>query len=501
MATPEVLSKILHVKPLHIRTRNRGKFLPNGDEIFQLSDTGHQQTSIWIWLVDVFELPDSVDRTQVINNLTKGLESALGDYPELTGTMHFDNENKRIVIKKTPEAFTELHIKDASEEDAIPSYAWFHEHDYPVHRLEVAHLIPPSAAALPMFIAKDLETPGPVAAAFQATFIEGGVIIGSAISHQVCDGLGVDAFCTTWAAYSKAATTGEPAGLRPDIPPQDLFTAASKPTPEEWEKLRGRFPALQYHTAPPPPPPAGFMPPGVTTRVFHFPRSKLARLKAECSVGLPSGGIEFISSYDAIAALWWRVMLRARQPYVGYKDEATTRAVHAVNMRGRGEEPISDRFIGCSVAFPFSDALTVGCVLGPRETTLPMLARMVRGATAQVTPDYIRGQVNWAAGSPDLRWNLLNLSWIRGSDCMGLGWHDMKPYTSHDYGFGLPSGFRWPQMALEGFFFMLPSRAGNKGAHADEGFEVMFCVEESCFPRVEADEELLAYCEQRGLGA
>lgn len=507
MATPVTLSRVEHVKPHRIATRNRGEVLPNGDEIFQLSDTGHQQQSMWVWLVDVFELPDSTDRETIVANLIKGLEQALGDHPELMGTMHFDNEAKRIIVKRPQDSSTALHIKDTTtkanainEKDRVPSYAWFHEQDYPVHRLEVAQLIPTEAASLPMVVAQDLDTPGPVVAAFQATFIDGGVIIGSAISHQVSDGLGVDAFCSTWAAYSKAATTGQPVNLKADIPPQSLFTAPIKPTFDEWEKLRGKFPSLKYNTAPPPPPPAGFIP-TVTTRVFYFSRSKLSKLKADCSVGLPADNVEFISSYDAIAALWWRVMLRARRPYVNYDDGTATRAVHAVNLRQRVEKPISSRFIGSSVALPYSDALTVGQVLGPHETTLPMLARTVRRITAQVTPEYIKDQVAWAAGGPDLRWNQLDLPWVRGTDCMGLGWHDMKPYTAHDYGFGLPSGFRWPQMDFESFFFMMPSRAGNKGAGPDEGFEVTFSVEESCFPSVAADEELLSYCEQRGLGS
>lgn len=505
MATPDTLSRVIRVKPENVATVNRGEMLPNGDEIFQLSDTGHQQQSMWVWLVDVFELPPSTDREQVVANLVKGLERALGDHPELTGTMHFDNEAKRIMIKRPQDSSTALHIKDATkitdEKDKIPSYAWFHEQDYPVHRLEVGQLIAPEASSLPMVVAQDVDTPGPVVAAFQATFIEGGVIMGSAISHQVSDGLGVDAFCTTWAAYSKEATTGQPANLAVEIPPQNLFTAAVKPSSEEWNKLQGKYPSLKYNTAPPPAPPADFVPPVVTTRVFHFPRSKLAKLKAECSAGLPADGVKFISSYDAVAALWWRAMLRARQPYVNHSDDTKTSAVHAVNLRKRVESPISSRFIGSSVALPYSDTLTVGEVLGPRETALPKLARLVRGITAQVTPDYIKYQVAWAAGGPDLRWNQLDLPWVRGTDCMGLGWHDMQPYISHDYGFGLPTGFRWPQMAFESFFFMLPSRANNKGAGPDEGFEVTFSVEESCFPSVAADEELLAYCEQRGLGS
>ncbi|KAI1337571.1 transferase family-domain-containing protein [Xylariaceae sp. FL0016] len=506
MATSVAPVRIVRVEPQDVTAMSRGLVQPNGDEIFQLSDTGHQIISFCILLVDIFELPESASKAQVIATLIKGLECALGDHPELTGTMHFDNEAKRIVIKKPRAASAALHIKDATPtagSSHVPSYAWLHKHDYPVHRLEIEQLVPAEAASMPMIIAQDLDTPGPAVAAFQATYIEGGIIIASAISHQVCDGLGVDAFFTTWAAYSKAATTGEPAKLDGDVPPHTLFSAATKPAPEEWENLKGKYPAMKYNTAPPPPPPADFVPPVVKTRVFHFPRSKLEKLKAVCSVGLPSvEGIDFISSYDAISALWWRAMLRTKRPLMNLKDEDPTCAMHAVNMRKRaGGAPISARYIGSSVALPRSETVTISQALGPRETALPLLARIVRGVTRQVTPEYIKGQMDWAAGAPDLRYNELDMPWVGARDFTGFGWHDMKPYSMHDFGFGLPTGFRWPQMAFDTFFFMLPSRAGVKGARPDEGIEVTFGVEESCFPRLECDEELLAYCEQRGLGS
>ncbi|KAK8115560.1 hypothetical protein PG984_012062 [Apiospora sp. TS-2023a] len=499
----KILSRVVHVKPQEVTTNNRGKIRDNGDQIFQVSDLGHQIISMWVKLVDIFELPEGSGQSQdqIVANLVTGLEKAVGDHPELTGTMHFDNEAKRIVIKRgAADGSVALHIKDATAaEDQIPSWAWYHEHDYPVHRLEIEHLIPAEAAGHPMHVAPDLDTPGPPVAAFQATFIKGGVIIASSISHQVCDGLGWDSFNATWAAYSKAATTGKPANLDTNIPPNDYFTAKTKPSPEQWEALRGKYPTMKYNTAPPPPPPADFVMPEVKTRVFHFPRSKLAALKAECSKGLPEGS--YISSYDAVAAIWWRAMLRAKRPLLDFKDDDESKCIHAVNMRKRADPPMPPRFIGTAVALPLSKTVTIKQAMGPRAEALPLLARTVRGNTALVTPDYIEGQMQWAAGAPDLRYNELNMPWVMGRDCMGFGWHDMTPYQTHDYGFGPPSGFRWPQMGFESFFFMLPTRAGQKGLGEDEGIEVTFGIEESCFPRLERDEELLGYCEQRGLGA
>lgn len=501
MSTP-IPTRVVQVAPQQVTTSNRGQIQENGDEVFQISDTGLQIISMWIWLVDVFELPEDADREQVVHHLVQGLQRAVGDHPEMTGTMHYDNEAKRVVIKRPEGGSLALHIKDATDHtEQIPSYAWFHEHDYPVHKLKVDQLIPPETATTGMQVAQDLSTPGPVVAAFQATFIRGGVIIGLAISHQVTDGLGCDAFMRTWAAYSKSSMTGAPSGLDPEIPPQTLFTAQSKPSPEEWEALRGKYPTMVYKTEPPAPPPADFVMPVVKTRVFHFRPEQIARLKAECAAGLPEG--EFISSYDAVAALWWRAMLRAKRPLIGCADSDATHAIHAVNLRKRagGDGPVSSRFIGSAVALPHSEYVTVGEALGPRGAALPLLARTVRGATRQVTPEYVRGQMAWAAGAPDLRYSQLDMPWVLGRDCMGFGWHDMDPYGKHDFGFGPPSGFRWPDICFESFFFMLPSRAGLKGSGPDEGVEVTFGIEESCFPRVRADEELLSFCEERGVGS
>ncbi|KAI6481340.1 hypothetical protein MCOR11_011402 [Pyricularia oryzae] len=65
----------------------------------------------------------------------------------------------------------------------------------------------------------------------------------------------------------------------------------------------------------------------------------------------------------------------------------------------------------------------------------------------------------------------------------------------------LPTGLHWPEMRFENFFFLLPSRAatgarkGEAGLYPDEGLEVTFGMEESCFARHEKDAELLQFCE------
>ncbi|KAI6371738.1 hypothetical protein MCOR32_006101 [Pyricularia oryzae] len=129
--------------------------------------------------------------------------------------------------------------------------------------------------------------------------------------------------------------------------------------------------------------------------------------------------------------------------------------VHAVNMqRGCGE--------------PFRSISSVPAVM--------------RANTAAVTAEYCRG--------PDA---------VGGGDA---GAALQRPqHANHDFDFSLPTGLHWPEMRFENFFFLLPSRAatgarkGEAGLYPDEGLEVTFGMEESCFARHEKDAELLQFCE------
>lgn len=83
----------------------------------------------------------------------------------------------------------------------------------------------------------------------------------------------------------------------------------------------------------------------------------------------------------------------------------------------------------------------------------------------------------------------------------GFVWHSMRPCENHDFDFGLRTGLHWPEMGVENFFFLLPSRAatgartGEAELYPDEGLEVTFGMEKSCFARHEKDDELLQVCE------
>ncbi|KAJ4259000.1 hypothetical protein NW762_008088 [Fusarium torreyae] len=488
-----------------INVRPQGVETEGHDEIIQLSDLDHLMPKLYVHMIEIFELPADSSKDSIVGSLVKGLERTLADYAILSGTLHFDNDSKCIVVKRQPDSSFALHIKEASPEDVAP-FAVLDKHDFPVHLLDSPKVLPPLLVA-PHFPvpAADISAVGPAVGGAQITFIEGGLILGLAITHQVCDGPGFENLLTAWARHTFSAKNGEKLnGLdvsKSEIPSRGILTSKDRPrlTPEDLEKLGAKFPTMKLRDGPPAPPPADFKMPVVKTRIWHFPKSKLQILKSQCSAGLEPG--TWISTYDALLATMWRATVRAKSSLLKPDPNAPSKAVHAVNGRGRTGWPISDRYIGTAITLPQSKTLTVADVLGDLETTLPVLARSVRDSINSVNPEYMADLVKYAAGSPNLQWSELDMHWVLGLDCMAFDWHTMKSYQKHDFGFGTPAALRWPHPSFEGFFFVLPTRAGVRNAGEDEGIEVCFGLEENCFAELEKDEEFAKYAEQRGLGA
>lgn len=454
-------------------------------------------------MIEVFSLRPNADKQQILENLTEGLSQTLAEYPILTGTLHFDNEARRIVVRRTPSSSVALAIKEPGPDGAsnLESFAFLDRHDFPVHLLDASKVLPPSVVGKFPVPARDISTDGPAVCAFQVTFIDGGVILALAITHQVSDGMGCETLLTSWSRNSYAVSKGTADGVIDvaTMPDRRLLSARGEPvtSPEELKKLGDRFPTYKARDSPPAPPPADFKMPVVKTRIWHVPRSKLKELKALAIRQPPDGGEGWVSTYDALLAILWRAIVRAKQPLLKPDPAAPSKAIHAVNARGRAEPPIPDNYIGVAVTLPQSPELTVADVLSPDlGSTLPLLARTVRAATSQVTPSYVADLIRWAGSCQDLRWVELDMHWVLGLDCMAFDWHTMKSYETHDFGFGKPAALRWPHPQFEGFFFVLPTRT-TKG-NPDEGLEICLGLEESCYPNLQTDEEFLRFAEERG---
>lgn len=341
----------------------------------------------------------------------------------------------------------------------------------------------------------DYNEEGISVATFQLNFIRGGLILGMAIHHALSDGAGCDGFLTMWAENSAAAANGTPY-----LPTKQRFNIygslldIEKPTPERMAELETEFPVVKDAGGPMPPPPANFQMPSLVPQMWHFPKSKAEALKIQASSNVEDG---WISTYNAIIALLWGSVTRAKLGMLKPDLDSTAILIHSFDTRKVWNPPLPEDLLGVGAAPARCGPLMVKDIIAAEN--LSKLASSIRASIKVMTPQYLTGLLQWVAGHEDQRWLEVSMNSFLGMDFGASSLQGMTAYEKHDFGFGLPKAFRVPSPELDGFVWLYPSRAATKDAAADEGVEVCVCLEESCQERLMQDEVLLAYAQPRGL--
>lgn len=380
-------------------------------------------------------------------------------------------------------------------EDKFPSYEELNKRHFPMSEFDAGKVLPKyvTEKSLMSPLGENTDEEQPICAV-QLNFIKGGLILGVAVHHSCSDGPGTNGFLTTWAESAAAVASRKP--FRP-VDPANLdrsrLSASATPDTEQWKQLDGKFPVFKDAGGPMPPPPADFKIPALASRMWHFPASSLAKLKADASPAKGANGDSWISTYDAVVALVWKQVTLAKLPLCNPDLDSEVTLAHALNTRHRMSPPLPDRFLGNAIAMPQSDPITIRSLL--EDDNLPRIAAMVRKATKGITPQYLEELSQWVAGLQDRRWIQINSNAFLGMDFLANTWQLMRAYTEHNFGFGLPRALRWPNPAFEGYLFIFPSRAHLVGG--DEGLEVCICLEEKTADRLMADEVMLRYCYPR----
>lgn len=305
--------------------------------------------------------------------------------------------------------------------------------------------------------------------------------------HSTTDAPGCDGFLTTWAENSAAAKKGFPfKPIEDSNRDRSRLSAPKPPTPERLKQLDGKFTTLKDVGGPIPPPPADFVVPPIVSRIWNLNSASLGQLKADASPVQRPGNSDskaqsWISTYDAIMALFWKTMTRAKIPLLKPSMDDKSIIVHPANARSRLHPPLPSRYLGNGCALPRTGPLPVGELIEPE---LRELAPLVRQGIKEITPQYTAEMPEWIAGLSDRRWITVNMNNFLGIDLAGTSWQGMEAYQKHDFGFGLPAALRWPNPCFEGYVFIFPQRSGVKGAAPDEGLEVRVFLEEGSADRL-----------------
>src|SRR5688572_27175874 len=266
------------------------------DEYFKLSTLDYCVGQVFTNFAMFFRLSDS-EKPRVVPVLKRGLEVTLGQCRQLCGILE-DHKDGGLCFHKKRDSTVEFHIKWLDGADDAGKYPTLDE-------LEKRHFASQALGPMetwcvpPMTYGEKPEAQPvnrPKASAFQATFIEGGLVFMMHHHHYANDIMG-------WAGEMHQLAENCAAIWRneelPSWDPACLdLSRITKPEVPEDQQVDGPI-APERH----PDHKAG------QWLLFHLPRSKTAELKKLAS---PTDGGYFISSYDAYTAYIWRILSKHR---------------------------------------------------------------------------------------------------------------------------------------------------------------------------------------------
>lgn len=434
--------------------------------------------------------------SEAVAVLKEGLERTLSQVRQYAGIIEKDEDGGHSIVRRKSDTvrFSVRHFD--GPEDNFPSMAEISEAHFGQELLG-DHM--DLSNELMTFGRKPEAHPDnrPALCSFRANLISGGIIL-MVQAHHYCNGIaGWSAYVQQIAENCCAVAKGTKfPSFDPRCLDRSLFTSLGyeKPSPSVGGEEDARAEA-QPHTSPRTEPPPKRRP--QQSLLFHLPQSRATHLKKAAS---PTDGT-WISTYDAVCALMWRVFSRIREPL--YEPGPTFKPLFGTGVTIKKEStkpPMPDKMQG-SIQFDISSASsplpqpTLAEVIS--EVPLANLASYIRQLTQSVTTDMLSETLQKMA---NVR-NKADLSIsVDAMPPMALYITDWRPakIPTFDFGFAEPLAYRHVfGVVVGGQCIVYPPRKGPAGE--DEGIELQVTFEEELVPQLVNDPEWSRYFEFRGV--
>ncbi|KAK3682981.1 transferase [Podospora appendiculata] len=471
------------------------------EERFPLSTLDYLSVCAYDNMALFFPLSEAA-KPRVAAVLKEGLERTLSQCRHLVGTIEKNPDNTShsfVKHRNSTVGFTIQHLPPP-----FPSFA----------DLEASHFLSSRLGPTKSLSFKGLtyaDKPPtsadshPIAAAFQANFIPGGLILNTHHHHYANDAMGWSGFVHQLADNCRAIMTNTP------FPPWD---------PSSLDNTRFTSPQVPSHlqTSAPPPQPRNPALRPCSYLLFHLPKSKAAALKRLATPTEPDSDATFISTWDAFSAFLWRILTKHRAALYyppqnlnpSNRDAPPTPWSEAVNMRPRISPPPPARTQGnIFIAASTSTTPLPGFQVQPTTSTLltsplPTLARTIRSVTCTATQSRLATLLQTVAPIRDKSAIALGLN--SASAPLSLFTTDWRETAicEADFGFGRPRAFRHLfDVVTEGLVIVYPPRrepeSSSDDGEDDAGCEFVISVEKEIIPRLVEDDEMKQFFEYRGV--
>lgn len=518
-------------------------------EVFQLSNLDYLVPPFYIMLSLCYKINEQQDRGTIAQNLKEGLQITVNQYRNVAATIQTEPTTGKLSAVRKRDEGVNFTINVMDEADEFPDFKTLNEENFTFKKMDVNKLFPEEVSKRIGALFQDgTDSPAVVA---QANFIRGGLIICVATNHRISDGkffnslkqlivltrltgTGANHFVAQWAANSRALSikTALPAFNTPRLDRSPLRYNGPQPSEERMTELKQEigfvYQAKEGGDAPPP------STEPISLITLHFPRTKMASLKADASPAQLDGrgrrnsavsctkdpqepsaaeavhiggsnisvnaSVPWISTYDAIIATIWRAVTRARLPVLHSLPSgapATSSQLHAVNLRRVAGLP--ENYYGNAIALP-TETLLLSTLssLSPSpaspDPNLAVVAATIRaGITRCNTREIATATAEWVDGVQDKA--AITMPNLMGTGLYCTSWRQMTYYRSADFGFGYPNRVRRPPIVADGIVFVYPQRPAECGAGPDEGTDVVLSLPRDTAGRFLRDEELLRYAE------
>jgi hypothetical protein len=132
-----------------IRVRPTGWESAPEEEQFVISDMDHTMPKIYVQIVEVFKLARDAEKSRIVDDMVKGLEYTLSQFPILTGNLKMDAENGRLWVTKKRESSVGLSVRDVAE--SSPTYEELERSDFPAASFKGHVLLPKAVTEKQLF--------------------------------------------------------------------------------------------------------------------------------------------------------------------------------------------------------------------------------------------------------------------------------------------------------------------------------------------------------------
>ncbi|KAF7555349.1 hypothetical protein G7Z17_g2204 [Cylindrodendrum hubeiense] len=458
-------------------------------ERFKLSTLDYLSTTTYTNPALFFKLEDA-EKPKVAAILKEGLERTLSQVRHLVGTIERDEDGHHSIIRrKTSTVQFVIQYLD-SPEDKFPSFAEIAEGHYLSAALGDINIV----SNAPMTCGNKPEAHpdnSPALSSFKANFIPGGLIL-NLPSHHYSNGIiGWSSFVQQLAenCYAVANKTEFPS-FDTRCLDRSLFGSLG------FDRLAT---SKEPQVNAPPRPDRNLQHKKSQALMFHLRKSRAAELKKAAT---PSDG-SWVSTYNAVCALMWRVLSKIREPL--YKPGLAYTPIWAEGVsisKLFTDPPIPARMQGnlqIDITSTMSTVpqLTLAEIIS--EAPLSKLASYTRQMTDSVTVDMLAGALQKVAHVRNKQDLSINLDSFPPMSLLVSDWRSAKICT-FDFGFAEPTAYRhlFGGVPLCQAVVYAP-RKGPAGD--DEGMEVQITFETELVQQLVNDPEWSKYFEFRGVDA